>query len=106
MATPDSPRYLAANGPIPPCPSPECAATGCDCMIEDHHSFDPITLPKLDRWATDWTTEAERTHHRDAVVALAKVRCQLNDLVASFRQPTLDLEFEDAAERLLLERAC
>ena len=22
----------------PPCPSPECAATGCDCMIEDHHN--------------------------------------------------------------------
>lgn len=25
---------------VPPCPSKECAATGCDCMIEDHHSFD------------------------------------------------------------------
>jgi hypothetical protein len=24
----------------PPCPSAECAATGCDCMIEDLHSPD------------------------------------------------------------------
>lgn len=23
---------------LPPCPSAECAATGCDCMIEDHHN--------------------------------------------------------------------
>lgn len=23
---------------LPPCPSVECAATGCDCMIEDHHN--------------------------------------------------------------------
>lgn len=29
------------------CPSKECAATGCDCMIEDHHSFDtPVVCPE------------------------------------------------------------
>lgn len=31
----EPPRYVP-----PPCPSPECAATGCDCMIEDYHSPD------------------------------------------------------------------
>jgi hypothetical protein len=41
-----------------PCPSPECAATGCDCMIEDHHSFD---------WATCKECGAQDTGARQGI---------------------------------------
>lgn len=70
-------------------------------MSTDHRS-----VPAPHRWAEDWTTIDERTNLLRCVTALAEIRVQLNDLVASFRQPSLDLEFEvEQAERLLLDRA-
>ncbi len=52
----------------PPCPSPECAATGCDCMIEDHHSDDG---PTLDEWIASvarvipWSNQRVRLYVAD-----------------------------------------
>lgn len=56
----------------PPCPSKECAATGCDCMIEDHHSFDAACktyLPDEEGICTNCAFD-EREHDLDTATQL------------------------------------